>query len=322
MIPQDPHTWLYPPIEPYATGTVTVDSGHELYYEECGNPRGKPVIFVHGGPGGGCGVDDRRFFHPERYRIILLDQRGSGRSKPSASLENNTTWHLVSDMETLRDKLRIEKWVVFGGSWGSTLALSYSIKHPARVIALVLRGIFLIRKKEIDWFYQEGASNMYPDVWEEYRDHIPAAERGDFVKAYYSRLTSPDPKVQMAAAIPWTKWELATSRLFTPPEALKTALTDDFAIKFARIECHYFMNKGFFESDGWLLKQVDKIRSIPAVIVQGRYDVVCPPVSAWDLHKAWPEAKFVMVPDSGHAAREPGTAKALVTACDQFSLAQ
>jgi len=309
---------MYPEIEPYRTGMLNVSPVHELYFEECGNPKGKPVIFVHGGPGGGTGPQDRRYFHPDRYRIILLDQRGSGKSLPAASLEDNTTWHLVDDIEKLREHLKIEKWQVFGGSWGSTLALTYAIQHPDRVTELVLRGIFMIRKKEIDWYYQEGASAMYPDMWEAYRDHIPAAERGDFVKAYYARLTHSDPAVQMAAAKPWTTWEMSTSRLYTPPEFIQSVVTDDFAIKFARIECHYFIHKGFFEEDDWILKNVSKIRSIPAVIVQGRYDVVCPPMSAWDLHRAWPEAQLMLIPDAGHSSREPGIAKALVSATDRF----
>ncbi|MBS1958943.1 MAG: prolyl aminopeptidase [Bdellovibrionales bacterium] len=316
---QDPQTWLYPEIEPYTTGRLKVNSLHDLYYEECGNPKGKPVIFVHGGPGGGVGTQERRFFNPEKYRIILMDQRGAGKSLPAAELEGNTTWDLVADLERLREHLKIPKWQVFGGSWGSTLGLTYAISHPDRVTELVLRGIFLLRKKEIAWYYQEGCNNMYPDLWEEYRDHIPENERGDFVKAYYSRLTHSNVNVRMAAAKPWTSWEMGTSRLYTDPNFVKTTVTDDFAYKFARIECHYFINKGFFAEDNWILNNISKIRHIPAVIVQGRYDVVCPPTSAWDLHRAWPEANFFMIPDSGHAAREPGTAKALVSATDRFA---
>ena len=316
---QDPNTWMYPPIEPYRTGMLKVSSVHNLYFEECGNPAGKPVVFVHGGPGGGTNPPDRQYFNPNLYRVILMHQRGSGNSTPPASLEENTTWHLVDDLEKLREHLKIEKWQVFGGSWGSTLALTYAIQHPTRVTELVLRGIFLIRKKEIDWYYQNGASAMYPDIWESYRDHIPENERSDFVKAYYRRLTDSNPEVQMAAAKPWTAWEMSTSRLFTPPELSQSLVTDDFAIKFARIECHYFINKGFFDEDGWILKHVDKIRHIPAVIVQGRYDVVCPPMSAWDLHRAWPEAHLMIIPDAGHSSREPGISKALVSATDRFS---
>jgi proline iminopeptidase len=318
---QDPNSWLYPEIEPYQSGFLKVSDLHELYYEECGNPKGKPVVFIHGGPGGGTGPMDRRYFHPEKYRIILLDQRGSGKSKPMASLEDNTTWHLVEDIEKLRTHLGIEKWLVFGGSWGSTLALTYAITHPTRVTGLVLRGIFLLRKKEIDWYYENGlgASAIYPDVWEQFRDHIPENERGNMVKAYYSRLTHSDPQVQMAAAKPWTTWEMATSRLFTPPEVIKNSVTDDFAIKFARIECHYFINKGFFKTDNWIIENIDKIRHIPTTITQGRYDVVCPAMSAWDLHKAWPESKLTIIPDSGHSSREAGIARSLVSSTDVFA---
>ena len=318
-IDQDPNTWMFPEIEPYRTEMLNVSKVHDLYFEESGNPEGKPVIFVHGGPGGGAGPMDRRYFNPNLYRIILMDQRGAGKSTPAACLEENTTWDLVNDLEKLRAHLNIEKWQVFGGSWGSTLGLAYAILHPSRVTELVLRGIFLLRKKEIDWYYQSGASEIFPDVWENYRDHIPQNERGDFVKAYYSRLTSPDAETRLAAAKPWTTWEMATSRLFTPPDLLKTLVTDDFALKFARIECHYFTHRGFFETDDWLLKHIDKIRSIPGVIVQGRYDVVCPATSAWDLHRAWHEAQLMMIPDAGHSSREPGISKALVAATNAFA---
>jgi len=318
--PNDPQTWLYPELESYRNGKLKVSDVHTLYYEEGGNPHGKPVIFVHGGPGGGCSAQDLRFFDPHRYRVILLDQRGAGKSEPAASLHENTTWHLVEDMEKLRVHLGIEKWLVMGGSWGTTLALSYAIQHPTRVTELVLRGIFLLRKKEILWYYQDGASAIYPDAWESYRDHIPESERGDFVRAYYSRLTSDDSETRLAAAKPWTTWEMSTSRLYTPPEMIRGLVTDEFALKFARIECHYFINQGFFVEDGWILKQIDRIRNIPTVIVQGRYDVVCPMMSAWDLHRAWPEAKLIITPDAGHAAREPGTARALVAALEQFSV--
>ena len=316
---QDPHTWLYPPIEPHQTGMLPVTDGHTLYFEVSGNPNGKPVVFLHGGPGGNAGPDDRRFFDPKLYRIVLFHQRGAGRSTPAASLHENTTWKLIADLETLRTHLGIEKWQVFGGSWGSTLALSYAIQHPTRVTELVLRGIFMLRKKELDWFYKDGASHLFPDVWEKFRDHIPEAERSDFIRAYYSRLTDPDPKVQLAAAIPWTSWEMATLRLYTSPDLLKALVTDDFAIKIARIETHFFVNHGFFEHENWILDQVDRIRHIPTVIVHGRYDVVCPLGSAWDLRRVWPEAKLMIIPDAGHAASEPGTARALVAATDRFS---
>ena len=263
---------------------------------------------------------DRRYFNPKTYRIILLDQRGAGKSEPAAELKENTTWDLVADLEKLREHLKIEKWQVFGGSWGSTLALTYAITHPTRVTELVLRGIFLIRKKEIDWYYQEGANAIFPDAWESYRNHIPADERSDFVKAYHQRLTHADPAIRLAAAKPWTQWEMATSRLYTPPEVLQATTSDDaFSLRFARIECHYFINEGFFKEDGWILKNIDRIRAIPAVIVQGRYDVVCPMMSAWELSKAWPEAKLQIVSDSGHSSREPGIMRALIAATDAFS---
>ncbi|NDF15653.1 prolyl aminopeptidase [bacterium] len=316
---RDPQSWLYPEIEPYRTGMLPVTDGHNLYFEECGSPAGKPAIFIHGGPGGGTQPVDRRYFDPQKYRIILFHQRGAGKSEPAASLHENTTWKLVEDIEALRKHLGVGSWLVFGGSWGSTLALSYAIQHPVRVTELVLRGIFMIRKKEIDWFYQEGANALYPDAWEEYRNHIPEAERSDFLGAYHRRLTDSDPKVQMSAAIPWTRWEMATSRMYTPPELLKSLVTDDFAIRFARIECHYFTNRGFFETEDWILRNVSRIRNIPAVIVQGRYDVVCPMMSAWDLHRAWPEAHFHLIPDGAHTHREPPMARALVAATDRFS---
>jgi proline iminopeptidase len=315
---RDPHSWIYPEIEPHLTGILPVSDGHTLYFEECGNPAGKPAVFIHGGPGGGTQAVDRRYFDPRVYRIILFHQRGAGKSEPAASLHENTTWKLVEDMETLRTHLRVERWLVFGGSWGSTLALTYAIQHPERVTELVLRGIFMIRKREIDWFYQEGANALFPDAWEGYRDSIPEAERSDFLSAYHRRLTDPDPKVQMGAALPWTRWEMATSRMYTPPELLSSLVTDEFAIRFARIECHYFMNRGFFPSEDWILNHVDRIRHIPAVIVQGRYDVVCPATSAWDLHRAWPEADFKLIPDGAHTHREPSMARALVAATDRF----
>jgi proline iminopeptidase len=316
---QDPNTWLYPPIEPYHSAHLDVGDGHSIYFEECGNRNGKPVLFVHGGPGGGTSPEDRRFFNPNAYRIILFHQRGAGFSTPAASLHENTTWKLVEDMETIRRHLSIEQWQVFGGSWGSTLSLAYAILHPKRVTELVLRGIFMIRKKEIDWFYQHGASEIFPDVWEQYRDAIPEPERRDFLSAYYRRLTHEDETIRLAAAIPWTTWEMATARLYTSPEVLNALVTPEFALKFARIECHYFTHKGFFESEDWILKNIEKIRSIPTVIVQGRYDVVCPATSAWDLHRAWPEAKFMLIPDAGHSSREPGISRALVSATDRFS---
>jgi proline iminopeptidase len=316
---KDPVSWLYPEIEPYVTGRLRVSDVHELYFEECGNPAGKPVVFLHGGPGGGTDGKMRRFFHPEKYRIVLFDQRGSGKSTPHASLEANTTWDLVEDTERVREHLGIAKWQVFGGSWGSTLALAYAEKHPDRVTELVLRGIFLLRRKEIEWFYQEGASILFPDAWEPYLAHIPEAERGDMVAAYHRRLTSEDPAVRLSAAKIWSGWEGATSKLL--PDAAFTGHyeEDEFALAFARIEAHYFQNRGFFEVDDQLLRDVGRIRHIPAVIVQGRYDVVCPIFSAWALHRAWPEADFVVTPDSGHSAFEAPNSRALVAATDRFA---
>jgi len=309
---------LYPAIEPNHTGYLKVGGGHELYYEESGNPHGKPAIFLHGGPGGGCMDKMRRFFNPEVYRIVLFDQRGSGKSRPHASLENNTTWDLVDDIEILRVALQVDRWQVFGGSWGSTLALAYSQTHPGRVTELVLRGIFMLRKKEIDWFYQKGASELYPDLWQHYLKPIPKRERHDLLHAYYKRLTGDDPDVRLQAAKAWSVWEGATSYL-VPNDKIAAAFgAGDLALSLARIECHYFVNGGFME-ENQLIKNIDKIRNIPAVIVQGRYDVVCPCISAWELSQAWPEADLRIVPDAGHAAFEPGNVHELVMATDAFA---
>jgi proline iminopeptidase len=312
---------LYPPLEPYASGMLQVSDLHTLYWETSGNPRGKPVVFLHGGPGGGTEPKYRRFFNPEKYRIVLVDQRGCGKSTPHASLVDNTTWDLVADIERLRESLGIERWQVFGGSWGSTLALAYAQTHPARVTELVLRGIFLLRAKEIAWFYQEGASMIFPDAWEGYLAPIPEAERGDLLHAYHRRLTGDDPAVQLEAAKAWSTWEGATSRLYTDPTMLARVGEDRFALAFARIECHYFVHKGFLRSDTQLLDDAAVLRKagIPGVIVQGRYDVVCPMDSAWRLHRAWPEAQLVVVPDAGHSANEPGITRALVDATDAFA---
>jgi proline iminopeptidase len=316
---KDPLSWLYPPIEARVTGRLKVSDVHELYYEESGNARGKPVVFLHGGPGSGTEPKQRRFFHPEKYRIVLFDQRGAGQSTPHACLEANTTWDLVADIERLREHLGIDRWQVFGGSWGSTLALAYAQTHPERVTELVLRGIFLLRQREIDWFYQHGASVIYPDLWEAYRDHIPEPERGDFVAAYHRRLTSEDAAVRLAAAREWSGWEGGTSKLFPDPGLKDHFEADAFALSIARIECHYFVNRGFFEAEDWLLRDVGRIRHIPSTIVQGRYDVVCPIDSAWALHRAWPEADFVITPDSGHSAFEAGNSRALVAATDRYA---
>jgi len=311
---------LFPPLEPYRTGYLQVSPLHEIYFEECGNPRGKPAVFVHGGPGAGADARSRRFFDPRRYRIVVFDQRGCGRSRPNASLVDNTTWHLVADMEQLRKHLGIERWLVFGGSWGSTLALAYAQKHPRCVTELVLRGIFMLRKWEIDWFYQTGASALFPDRWEDYIAPIPRRERGDLVKAFYRRLTSRKHETQLAAARAWSVWEAATSFLQTDVSNVAKWGEDQFAIQVARIECHYFVNRGFLRREDQLLRDVRRIRHIPCVIVQGRYDVVCPMQTAWELHRAWPEAEFNVIADAGHSALESGNADALVRATDRFAL--
>lgn len=312
---------MYPAVKPYRQGYLKVGSTHRLYYEESGNPRGKPAVVLHGGPGGGTQPRMRRFFNPVKYRIVLFDQRGSGRSRPRASLVDNTTWHLVADIEALRRHLAIERWLVFGGSWGSTLALAYAQTHPEAVTALVLRGIFLLRKAEIDWFYQNpwGAAAIYPDRWAEYVALIPERERHDMVRAYYRRLTSSDRRVRARAARTWSVWEAATSYLKQNRSYMSAFQRGPTADAFARIECHYFINRGFFRRDDELLHKVKRIRRIPAVIVQGRYDVVCPMRSAWDLHQAWPEAEFRIVSDAGHSAFEPATTQALIRATDRFS---
>jgi proline iminopeptidase len=305
---------FYPEIEPFHKGRLKVSSLHEIYFEQVGNPKGKPILFLHGGPGGGINSDHRRYFDPQHYHIILFDQRGCGLSTPFAELRENTTWDLVADIEKLRTELGVEKWHVFGGSWGSTLALSYAITHPECVTALILRGIFLCRPSEIQWFYQHGASQLFPDLWEEYLKPIPADERGDMVKAYHKRLTSPDEKVRLEAARAWSKWEGGTSYLLSKAAAVEEFEDAEKALPFARIECHYFINNAFFQSNNYLLENVQKIRKIPGLIVQGRYDVVCPARSAWDLHRAWPEAQLQIIPDAGHAASEPGIKSALIQA--------
>lgn len=316
---------LYPPIEPYAFGRLPVGDGHQVFWETSGNPEGNPVVFLHGGPGGGCSPDHRRYFDPERYRIVLFDQRGCGRSTPHASapdadLSSNTTWHLVADIERLREHLGIERWQVFGGSWGSTLALAYAQTHPERVTELVLRGIFTLRGSEIAWFYQEGASQLFPDAWEEYLSVIPAAERGDLVAAYRRRLFDPDPGVHTPAGVAWTVWENSTIRLIPDESSIAEARADEAAaIAFARIENHYFSNGGWME-DGQLIRDAAaRLAGIPGIIVQGRYDACTPARTAWDLHRAWPEAEFEMIPDAGHAASEPGIVDALVRATDRFA---
>jgi proline iminopeptidase len=310
---------LYPPIETFNSLRLKVSDLHEIHVEEAGNPEGIPVIFVHGGPGGGVNPAYRRYHDPKKWRIILFDQRGAGKSTPHAELRENTTWDLVSDMEKIREHLGLETWHLFGGSWGSTLSLSYAATHPQRVKSLTLRGIFLLREREIRWFYQHGASEIFPDAWDGYLAPIPEAERDDLVAAYYKRLTSGDAAIEAEAAKAWSVWEGSTSKLEMDPVLIAQTGGDTFARAFARIECHYFTNKGFLEKDGWLLEQAEKYRNIPAVIVQGRYDVVCPVRSAWDLHRVWPEADLKIIATAGHSASEPGIIDALVTATDGFA---
>jgi proline iminopeptidase len=314
---------LYPPIEPYDSGLLDVGDGDRIYWEVCGNPAGKPTVMLHGGPGGGCTPAHRRQFDPTAYRIVLFDQRNCGRSLPSArdpavSLENNTTWNLVTDMERLREHLGIDRWQVFGGSWGSALALAYAQTHPGRVTELVLRGVFTLRPFELYWFYQEGASLIFPDKWEEYLAPIPEDERDDLIAAFHARLSAADPGVRLPAAKAWSVWEGSTLSLLPNPEFIEEHRADDYAVTFARIENHYVVNGGFFEDDQ-LIRGVDKIRHIPCVIVQGRYDICTPAATAWDLHRAWPEAEFHLVADAGHAYTEPGILHRLIEATDRFA---
>lgn len=316
---------LYPEIEPHLTGMLDVGDGHRIAWEVSGNPEGKPVVFLHGGPGDGTNPRQRRVFDPAKYRIVLLDQRMCGRSTPHASapeadLATNTTWHLVADLEKLREHLGIGRWQVFGGSWGSTLALAYAQTHPQRVSELVLRGIFTLRRAELEWFYEGGAAALFPDLWEDYLAPVPEAERrhGRLIEAYHRLLTDPDPAVHGPAAVAWTTWEASTITLLRRPELVAQMRRAERATAFARIENHYFMHRGWFE-EGQLIANAHLLRDIPGVIVQGRYDACTPPITAWDLHRAWPEAELVIVPDAGHAFDEPGILDALVTATDQFA---
>jgi proline iminopeptidase len=311
---------LYPTIAPYQTGNLQVSDLHTLYFEQAGNPEGRPVVFLHGGPGGGIDPIYRQYFNPEQWRIVLFDQRGCGQSYPHAELRENTTWDLVSDIEKIRVHLGIDQWVVFGGSWGSTLALAYSQTHPQSCKGIILRGIFLLRRQELRWFYQEGASYIFPDAWENYLKPIPLDERDDLIAAYYRRLTSHDRSTRLEAAQAWSVWEGSTSKLLVDQRLQQRFGESTFADAFARIECHYFVNKGFFETEDQLLRNCDRIRHIPTVIVQGRYDVVCPMISAWELHHALPEAEFIIVPDAGHSMTEPGIRSALLTATDQMAM--
>ena len=309
---------FYPELQPYNCGRLRVSALHEIYFEECGNPAGKPALVLHGGPGGGISPFLRQMHDPEAYRIVLFDQRGCGQSTPHAALEDNTTWHLVDDIETLRRHLRIDRWQVVGGSWGSTLALAYAETHPERVTELIVRGIFTLRQSEIRWFYQQGADALFPEAWEGFIAPIPPAERHDLLSAYHRRLTGPDAAERLACARAWSQWEGATLSLLPDEKRVGEFGSERFALAFARIECHYFVNGGFFREDGQLLADAFRLKPIPGVIIQGRYDVVTPPMTAFDLHKAWPEAKFIMVPDAGHTATEPGIADALVRATDHF----
>ncbi|WP_150467855.1 prolyl aminopeptidase [Francisella sp. SYW-9] len=308
---------LYPDIEPYNEEFLKVSEIHTIYFEECGNPTGKPVVFIHGGPGGGISPGARQYFNPEKYRIILVDQRGCGKSTPFAELRENTTSDLINDFEKIRSKLGIDKWMIFGGSWGSTLGLAYAQAHPEVVTELVLRGIFLGRRKEISWLYQHGASEVFPDMWEQYIAPIPEKDRGDFISAYHTLLTGDDEELKRKAAIAWSVWEGSTSKLYIDQESVDRFSDEDFSLAFARIENHFFKNQLFLE-EAQLLKNAHKIRNIPGIIVQGRYDMVCPTASAWDLHKAWPEARLEIIPDAGHSATEPGIIDALVKATDSF----
>jgi len=309
---------LFPEIEPFDRGRLQVDEVHSVYFEQCGNPRGKPVVFVHGGPGGGSSPVHRRFWDPAVHRIVLFDQRGCGRSSPHAELRNNTTWDLIADMERIRAHLAIDHWQLFGGSWGSTLALAYAQEYPERVTEMILRGIFLLRRREIEWYYQEGASRIFPEAWQKYLEPIPEDERGDMVGAYYRRLTSADRKERLAAARAWSMWEGSTSRLVPDPNLIARTGEASFAEAFARIECHYFINGGFFDNPNQLLDNMHRLSNIPAVIVQGRYDIVCPVESAFQLHQAWPKSKLIVAPGAGHSALEPEITEQLVAATTSF----
>ncbi|MCA9507395.1 MAG: prolyl aminopeptidase [Myxococcales bacterium] len=310
---------LFPPIEPFNHFHLQVSELHSIYVEEVGNPDGKPVIFVHGGPGGGIEEKHRCYFDPKKWRVILFDQRGCGKSTPFGELKENTTFDLVSDMERIREKLHIDAWHVFGGSWGSTLSLSYAITHPEMTKSLVLRGIFLVRKQEIDWFYQHGAGIYYPEEWEKFLEPIPKNERDDLVKAYHKRLNSSDSATIHRAAKAWSAWEGATSKLKKNPQMVESFSDEHFAYAFARIENHYFINNAFFKEDNWILNNAEKIKEIPGVIVQGRYDMPCPPVSAYELHKKWPKSELIIVEEAGHSASEPGITSALIAATNHFA---
>jgi proline iminopeptidase len=309
---------FYPEIEPYASGMLDVGDGHSVYWERVGTPGGKPAVFLHGGPGAGLAPNQRRVFDPHKYDVLLFDQRGVGRSTPFASIEHNTTWDLVGDIEKLREMMGVDRWLVFGGSWGSTLALAYAETHPERVTELVLRGIFTLRRWELEWYYQHGASLLFPDKWERFVSPIPLDERGDLMAAYRKRLTGSDRAAQLHAAKEWARWEGETITLLPDPSVSNTFYGEDYALAFARIENHYFVHAGWLE-EGQLIRDAGKLRDIPAVIVQGRYDVACPPQTAWDLHRAWPEAAFHWAEGEGHALSQPGILHHLIEATDRFA---
>jgi len=309
---------LYPNIEPFDSGYLEVSDFHRVYYEQCGNPEGQPALFVHGGPGGGCDAVDRRFFDPAHYRIVLFDQRGAGRSKPHACTEDNTTWHLVDDMERLRTHLGIERWLLFGGSWGSTLALTYAEQHPQRVSALVVRGIFLVRQAEFDFYYLRGTPLVYAEAAQRFHGFIPEDERHDMIAAYYKRINSGDPALRAEALRNWASWEAESSSLLRDPERIEKFSTAEFAEAFAGIELHYFANRGFFEVDGQILRDAGRLEDIPGTIIHGRYDMVCPFQNALLLSEVWPKAELVVIEDAGHSSSEPGTTDALIRATDGY----
>lgn len=317
--PTQLHT-LFPLLEPYRTGFLRVSPRHELYFEEAGNPHGQPVLFVHGGPGSGTEPNQRRFFDPTHYRIVLLDQRGAGRSRPHASIEENTTWDLVADIEKLRKHLHIDRWTVFGGSWGSTLALAYAETHPEVVCGLIVRGICVLNQSEIDWFFRRGANVIYPDAWEDFVAFIPTDEQGDLLQAYHRRLHGPDRELAQRAAVEFARWEACCSRLIPDPSVIARFAESSFAYALARIETHYFVNQGFFAHDGQLFTDAHRLKDIPTVIIQGRYDMVCPIESAWRLHRELPHAEFHIVGDAGHSATEPGITHRLIEATERLKL--